>query len=106
MTVLKENGELLLAYRPAKDEILKIPEAEKPAKTPIEIQTNEELLLQGLHLEQYKHATFEPELYYLEGFKRDPSNIRINGAYGKLFLRGGLLSESEGYFRKAIEKNF
>ena len=104
LTVLNENGELLLAYRPAKDEILKIPEAAKPAKTPIEIQTNEELLLTGLHLEQYRHATFQPELYYLEGLKRDPTDIRINGAYGKLLLRRGLLSESEGYFRIAIEK--
>lgn len=33
--------------------------------------TNEELYLTGLHIEQYRHATYLPDDYYLEGLKRD-----------------------------------
>ncbi len=29
--------------------------------------TNEELYLTGLHIEQYRHATYLPDPYYLEG---------------------------------------
>lgn len=104
LVVLKENGEELISYRPAKEKELKVPEAAKPAQLPEEIKTNEELLLTGLHLEQYRHATYEPDQYYLEGLKRDASDLRINNAYGKLLLRRGQLKESEKHFRKAIEK--
>lgn len=69
---------------------------------PEDIKTNEGLYLAGLHLEQYRHATFAPELYYLEGLKRDPGDIRINVAYGTLLLRRGLFQESEAHFRHAI----
>ncbi len=34
--------------------------------------SNEELFLTGLHIEQYRHATYRPDPYYLEGLKRDP----------------------------------
>ena len=65
----------------------------KPLTFPEELKTNEQLYLAGLHLEQYRHATFEPEDYYLEGLKRDPSDIRINVAYGTLLLRRGLFTK-------------
>ena len=104
LEVIKEDGQELLNYRPEKEGELKVPEAAKPAIPPEEIKTNEELLLTGLHLEQYRHATFAPEAYYLEGLKRDSSDLRINNAYGKLLLRRGQIRESEKYFRKAIEK--
>lgn len=104
LIVTKENGEELISYRPEKEEELKVPEAAKPALQPEELKTNEELFITGLHLEQYRHATFEPDVYYLEGLKRDCTDIRINNAYGKLLLRRGQIKESEKYFRKAIEK--
>ena len=66
--------------------------------------TNEELFLTGQHIEQYRHATYLPDPYYLEGLKRDPGDIRINQAYGQLLLRRGCIREAEGYFRKAIER--
>ncbi|MDQ0877822.1 tetratricopeptide (TPR) repeat protein [Paenibacillus sp. V4I3] len=56
-----------------------------------------------MHLEQYRHATFEPEAYYLEGLKRDPSDSRINVAYGTLLLRRGLFNDAEGHFRTAVK---
>lgn len=102
VSVLEASGRVLVDYRPKAPEIEKVPEAAKPLPEPEELKTNEQLYLAGLHLEQYRHATFEPERYYLEGLKRDPGDIRINVAYGTLLLRRGLFREAEGHFRKAI----
>ncbi|WP_337103389.1 DUF5107 domain-containing protein [Paenibacillus sp. YIM B09110] len=102
LTVKDASGKLLVGYQPKKQQIEEIPEAAKPLPEPKDIRTNEQLYLAGLHLEQYRHATFEPEAYYLEGLKRDESDIRINVAYGTLLLRRGLFTKSEEHFRKAV----
>ncbi|MFL5660530.1 MAG: DUF5107 domain-containing protein, partial [Ktedonobacteraceae bacterium] len=101
-TVKDADGNLLIAYQPKQSEIEKMPEAAKPLPMPEDVRTNEALYLAGLHLEQYRHATFEPDHYYLEGLKRDPGDSRINVAYGTLLLRRGLFRESEAHLRKAI----
>ena len=95
---------LLVNYTPIKIKSQKLPSPAESAKDPSEIRTNEELYLIGLHLEQYRHATYEPDDYYLEGLRRDKGDIRINNAYGSLIFRRGLFKEAEGYFRKAIER--
>ena len=84
-----------------------IPELAEPAKAPAapeEMLTNEELYLTAQHIEQYRHATWLPDPYYLEGLKRDRNDIRINNAYGLLLLRRGCFKESEPYFRTAIRR--
>ena len=99
-----ESGRVLVAYAPKEQGI---PEAAKPAeaaKMPEEIRTNEELFLTGLHIEQYRHATYLPDPYYLEGLKRDPGDIRINNAYGSLLMRRGSFHEAEAHFRKAVKR--
>ncbi|OLS42190.1 DUF5107 domain-containing protein [Bacillus sp. MRMR6] len=100
--VTDQNGVILISYQPQEKKIEEMPEAAKPLPNPVELKTTEELYLAGLHLEQYRHATFEPEDYYEEGLKRDPKDIRINVAYGTLLLRRGLFAESEQYFQTAI----
>ncbi|ALS26482.1 tetratricopeptide repeat containing protein [Paenibacillus sp. 32O-W] len=102
VTVRSADGRVLVAYRPAKPSIERVPEAAKPLPEPHELKTNEQLYLAGLHLEQYRHATFEPDAYYLEGLRRDAGDIRINVAYGTLLLRRGRLAEAEAHFRTAI----
>lgn len=102
LSVRTAEGRLLVAYQPARPKIEQIPDAAKPLDEPKELQSVEELYLAGIHLEQYRHATFEPEDYYLEGLRRYPDDIRINIAYGTLLLRRGLFSDSEKHFRTAI----
>lgn len=104
LEVINNKGKELSSYTASKEEILQTPEAAKPAKSPEDIKDIEELYLTGLHLEQYRHATYEPESYYLEGLKRSPKDIRINNAYGSLLFRRGLFKESEKYFNTAIER--
>ncbi|SFS45458.1 DUF5107 domain-containing protein [Paenibacillus sp. BC26] len=103
LSVKDGSGVPLVSYTPKKPQIEEMPEAAKPLPEPQELMTNEQLYLAGLHLEQYRHATFEPEAYYLEGLKRDPGDIRINVAYGTQLLRKGLLEESERHFRAAVK---
>ena len=98
------GGRTLVSYRAKDQGIPKLAEPARAAKAPAEIMTNEELYLTGQHIEQYRHATFLPDDYYLEGLKRDPGDTRINNAYGLLLLRRGRFKEAEGYFRKAIER--
>ncbi|RXZ82193.1 DUF5107 domain-containing protein [Paenibacillaceae bacterium] len=102
LTVRDETGRVLIAYQPAKPSLEQVPDAATPLPAPSELHTNEKLYLAGLHLEQYRHATFEPEDYYQEGLKRDPSDIRINVAYGTLLLRRGQFAVAEEHFRTAV----
>lgn len=104
LSVYDSTGRLMLDYTPKAKDIEKIPEPMRPAKRPVEIGTNEELYLTALHIEQYRHATYDPDPYYLEGLRRDPGDIRINTAYGLLLLRRGLFAESETHFRRALER--
>lgn len=94
----------LVSYTPLRTEIPRIPKPVEAAKEPWEIMTNEELYLTGLHIEQYRHATYNPDPYYLEGLKRDEGDIRINMAYGALLLRRGCFEQAEHYFRKALKR--
>ena len=102
--VRDNNAVLLVDYKPIKKTIDKIPEPAKAAPLPKNAVTNEDLFLYGQHIEQYRHATYEPALYYLEGLRRDPTDVRINNAYGLLLLRRGLFAEAEAYFRASIAK--
>ncbi|WP_313259459.1 DUF5107 domain-containing protein [Lacrimispora sp.] len=103
LKVLSEDRELV-SYTPLKKELPKLPSPAKVADDPERIMTNEELYLTGLHIEQYRHATYRPDPYYIEGLKRDPGDIRINNTYGSLLMRRGCFEEAEEYFRKALKR--
>lgn len=93
----------LLAYTPLPDEKPDIPAPATAALPPEEIASNEALYLNGLHLEQYRHATYEPEPYYEEALRRDPLDSRASNALGRLLLRRGKFAEAETFFRTAVE---
>ena len=69
---------------------------------PVEIEQVEDLFLNGLHLEQYRHATFSAMDYYDEGLRRSPGDVRCNNAKGLLLLRRGQFAKAEPYFKTAI----
>lgn len=98
------NDRKLISYQKKREEIPELARPAKAAKAPEEIMTTEELFLTGQHIEQYRHATYLPDPYYLEGLKRDEGDVRINNAYGLLLMRRGCFAKAEKYFRKAISR--
>lgn len=98
------RGNLLVTYTEAKKELTPTPEPAEALPSPDKLKSAEELFLAALHLEQYRHATFSPDDYYLEGLRRDPEDIRLNNGYGLLQYRRGNFEESIRHFKKAIEK--
>ncbi|WP_147676542.1 DUF5107 domain-containing protein [Algibacter pacificus] len=103
ISVSDQSGNTLVAWETDKKVSSEIPEPAKAAKEPKDIETVEGLYLQGLHLEQYRHATFSPIDYYEEGLKRAPGDVRCNNAMGLLNLRKGQLEKAVVYFDKAID---
>ncbi|MDD3278694.1 MAG: DUF5107 domain-containing protein [Lachnospiraceae bacterium] len=94
----------LISYQEVDQGIPKLAEPAQAIGDPEKIMTNDELLMAGQHIEQYRHATYLPDPYYLEGLKRDKGDVRINNAYGLLLLRRGDFERAENYFRKALER--
>jgi tetratricopeptide (TPR) repeat protein len=103
ISIISDEGKILVDWKPEPDTKKEIPEAAKPALLPVEIDSNEQLYLTGLHLEQYRHATYDPRDYYLEALRRDPKDSRCSNAMGLWLLRRGQFAKAETYFRKAIE---
>ncbi len=104
LQVLNEEGIILVDYSPVAKQNEAIPDPASPIPLPSAIETTEELYLAGLHLEQYRHATYSAQDYYEEALRREPKNIRCNNALGLLHLRTGAYQKSEIYFRTAVEK--
>lgn len=97
------NGKVLLSYQPEPDEIRPIPDAAEAALTPEETKTVEQLYLTGLHLEQYRHATWSPVDYYEEGLRRDPNDVRCNNQLGLWYLRRGVYEKALPFLQKAVK---
>lgn len=104
LRVYDASGRLIVGYHPEPPSGEPLPEPARPVPPPREVETTEDLYLYGLHLEQYRHATYLAEDYYLEGLQRDPTDARINNAYGLLLLRRGCFAEAETHFQAAINK--
>ena len=98
------NGRKKLSWKAEPETIKAVPEAAKPALAPEEIKTNEELYLTGLHLEQYRHATYCPTDYYREALRRDNGDARCNNAMGLWLIRKGEFAQAEPYLRNAIAR--
>jgi len=105
--VLLESAEWtdILSYSPPGEESRERKRelaTEPPA--PGEIASNDELYFTGEHLELYRHPTREPEPYWQEALRRDEGDFRSNLALGRRLLNRGLLSDAEGYFRRAVAR--
>lgn len=101
---LSADGEELMAYAPSAMCDYGIPCPAQPVRPPEEITSNEELYLAGLHLEQYRHATYAPVPYYEEALLRDPGDARCHNALGLLCYRRGKFAEAESHFRAAVQR--
>ena len=85
------------------DEIRPIPDAAEAALSPQETKTVDQLYLTGLHLEQYRHATWSALDYYEEALRRDPQDYRCNMQMGLWYLRRARFDKAERYLQTAVK---
>ncbi len=98
------NGRELITYQPKPRGKTEVPPPATEPPAPRDIASNDELYITGLHLEQYRHATRSPEMYWREALRRDPLDARCNNAIGLRHLRRGEFVAAKKYFRQAIER--
>lgn len=103
LQISSSDDKINLQYDTTQEVDEAIPPAAEAADAPKEIPHIEQLYLTGLHLEQYRHATFNPIDYYEEALSRDPGDVRCNNALGLLLMRRGQFHQAQPYFEKAIE---
>ena len=101
--VVKDNaGRVLVEYQFETEEPREAPLAATAALAPGDIASTELLYLNGLHIEQYRHATYVASDYYEEALRRDENDIRNNNALGLWYLRRGQFARAEIYLKKAV----
>ncbi len=103
LAITSADGTELLRFMTGVETESPVPPAAEAADNPKDIPLIEQLYLTGLHLEQYRHATFNPVDYYEEALSRDPGDVRCNNALGLLLTRRGQFEKARPYFEKAIE---
>jgi tetratricopeptide (TPR) repeat protein len=92
----------LLEWCAEPDEIRPIPDAAEAALSPQETKTIDQLYLTGLHLEQYRHATWSALDYYEEALRRDPLDYRCNMQMGLWYLRRARFEKAKPYLQTAV----
>jgi len=104
LAVLDAAGVELIAYHPTARPRAKVPPPATEPLAPEAIASADELYLTGLHLDQYRHATRCPTLYWREALRRDPLDSRCHQALGVWHLRRGEFAPAETHFRQAIAR--
>lgn len=102
--VADEDGREMAWYQPRPRVAGKVPPPATEPSVPPDIASADELFITGLHLEQYRHATRSPALYWREALRHDPFDSRCNNALGLWHLRRGEFETAETHFRNAIER--
>ncbi len=100
--LVEQAGTTLLRYAPAEISAAEKPEVATEPPLPQEVETSDELFLIGLHLEQYRHPTRNPDVYWRKAIRRDSKDSRANHALGRWHLRRGELGLAEQHLRTAI----
>lgn len=109
ITLSDHDGRVLVAFDEgdvAKADLSRYPTlpARTPTPEPHEAASVEELYLYGLHLEQYRHHSLDPEQWYHEALRRDPDDSRCNKAMGLFCLKQGRFAEAETYLLTALNR--
>jgi tetratricopeptide (TPR) repeat protein len=104
LRILDGKGREIISYQPKPRAKGKVPPPATEPPLPESIAGADELFITGLHLEQYRHATRCPTLYWREALRRDPLDSRCNNAIGLWHLRRGEFRDAEKHFRNAIAR--
>lgn len=104
LCVLDAAGRQIIAHRPVAATKASVPPAATEPPAPELTASIEELYLTGLHLEQYRHATRCPTLYWRAALRRDPHDSRCHTALGRWHLRRGEFATAAAHFQSAIAR--
>jgi tetratricopeptide (TPR) repeat protein len=104
LRVTDASGAEIISYQPKSQVKGEVPAPATEPAAPADIASADELFITGLHLEQYRHATRCPTLYWREALRRDPLDARCNNALGRWYLKRGEFAIAEKHFRKSIER--
>ena len=104
IVVLNHEQNELVSYQGYGELEQPLPDPAESLDHPSEIKSTEDLYLAATHIEQYRHATLNAEDYYLEGLKRDDTDLRLNNGYGMHLYKKGLFSEALIHFEKSVAK--
>ena len=104
-SLILESQEVVLVFRPV---AAQPPSRARSVATappaPEAAVTSDELYLTGEHLEQYRHPTRDPELYWLEALRRDPDDARCRIAMGRRAIRRGDSGAAIVHLERAVNR--
>jgi tetratricopeptide (TPR) repeat protein len=104
LEIVERSGAQIISYQPQARTQGRVPPPATEPPAPENIASTDELYITGLHLDQYRHATRCPTLYWREALRRDPFDARSNNALGVWHLKRGEFGAAERHFRRAIER--
>lgn len=100
--LLDADGNILVDYTPVRlkgnDSLPPVIDGTKPVK---EYDTNEELYLAGLRVDQFNNARLRYMDFYEEALARDSMDARVNIEVGKHYIRTGELNRAERHLLRA-----
>ena len=102
LRVANSAGNELIAYQPKPRAQSEVPPPATEPPAPVDVASADELFITGLHLDQYRHATRCPTLYWREALLRDPLDSRCNNALGLWHLKRGEFAKAEKHFRRGV----
>lgn len=97
-------GSVLLRYAPEESVPVQEPDVATEPPAPEQVRSVDELYLNGLHLEQYRHPTRLPEVYWQEALRRDPGDSRCNHALGRWHFKRGEVELAEKFLLASIAR--
>lgn len=104
LEVCDASGRELIRYVPRPSVAGNVPPAATEPPAPEATASADELFFIGAHLEQYRHATRCPTLYWREALRRDSGDARCNLAMGRWHLRRGEFPQAEAHLRASLSR--
>lgn len=97
------EGAVLLAYTRCAPDLLTMP-APLPGNPTLDaLKTAQECYLAGVHVQQYRDPTIQPDAYWQEALQRDPEHVPSLIAMADLRYRQGRYSQGLSWIRRAWE---
>jgi tetratricopeptide (TPR) repeat protein len=105
ISLLDAAGRELLSYEPtSRSGSIQLPNPAVEPRDVTQITSTDELFLVGEHLEQYRHPTRDPELYWNEAIRRDAEDYRSRVALSRKCIGRFQYREAVEHLRVAIKR--